>query len=440
MNEFARHRLHSCDGLPMMTFAFGLSKAVSVDDYRMEPAMTLFYKRHLLILIALWGMSPNDFSIAEDAPKKAPQRPYSIPLIDLTNQNSAPGRRRQTGRAVSRSSDNRFARRPTKQCSVSIPRATGAAAIVYKRSTDAGKTWSKRLPTPKSWATSKEVPTLHRVIGPDGKKRLIMFSGLYPCRMAVSEDDGKRWSELKPIGEWGGIVTMGCVEALKTGRGHYMALFHDDGRFFTSKPNRNRPANFKLYKTFSRDGGLTWSFPEVVFQSTRVHLCEPGIIRSPDGKQLAVLLRENARRKNSHIIFSNDEGKTWTKPREMPATLNGDRHTGKYAPDGRLFISFRSRFPRGSTKAKTEGDWIAWVGTYEDLVKGREGQYVVRLKDNHKGADCAYPGVEVLPDGTFVTTTYGHWARGKAPYILSVRLKLSELDELAKRQKTPSQR
>jgi hypothetical protein len=54
----------------------------------------------------------------------------------------------------------------------------------------------------------------------------------------------------------------------------------------------------------------------------------------------------------------------------------------------------------------------------------------VRLKDNHHGADCAYPGVEVLPDGTFVVTTYGHWEKGEQPYILSVRLKLSELDAL----------
>ena len=46
-------------------------------------------------------------------------------------------------------------------------------------------------------------------------------------------------------------------------------------------------------------------------------------------------------------------------------------------------------------------------------MQGEEGQYRVRLMDNTKGADCAYPGVEVLPDGTFVTTTYGHWDEGE---------------------------
>ena len=69
----------------------------------------------------------------------------------------------------------------------------------------------------------------------------------------------------------------------------------------------------------------------------------------------------------------------------------------------------------------------------DDIVKGREGQYRVRLMDNYRGSDCAYPGVEILPDGTFVTTTYGHWTQGEKPYIVSVRFKLEELDAIAKK-------
>lgn len=313
------------------------------------------------------------------------------------------------------------------------PKGHGRGGIVYKRSNDGGKTWSERLPTPANWATSKEVPTLHRVIDAEGKKRLIMWSGLYPARLAVSEDDGQSWSELKPAGDWGGIVVMGFVEPLKTGQGHYLAMFHDDGRFF--KKNGKRVPEFTLYKTYSRDGGLTWSEPEAVFQSAKVNLCEPGCIRSPDGKTLAVLLRENARRKNSHIIFSKDEGQTWSEPREVPLSLTGDRHTGKYAPDGRLFISFRCISPSAKRAERPfEGDWVGWVGTWEDLVNGGEGQYFVRLKDNTKGADTAYPGVEVLPNGTIVTTTYGHWDQGESPYIRCVRFKLEDLDKIAKDQ------
>jgi hypothetical protein len=311
------------------------------------------------------------------------------------------------------------------------PKGHGRGAIIYKRSSDGGKTWSDRLPTPANWSTSQEVPTLHRVLGPDGKKRIIMWSGLFPAKLAVTEDDGLNWSELKQVGDWGGIVVMGFVEKLSTGPGHYMAMFHDDGRSFAK--GGKATSTFVLYKTFSEDGGLTWSFPEPVYKSSEVHLCEPGCIRSPDGKRLAVLLRENARRKNSHIIFSDDEGKTWTEPKELPLSLTGDRHTGKYDADGRLFISFRCNSPKAAAPTrKYEGDWVAWVGTWDDLVKGGQGQYFVRLKDNTKSYDTAYPGVERLPDGTFVTTTYGHWTKDEAPYIMSVRLKLADLDAMAK--------
>lgn len=321
------------------------------------------------------------------------------------------------------------------------PQGHGRGAIVMKRSNDGGRTWSDRLPTPESWATSREVPTIHRVVGPDGTKRLILWSGLYPARLAVSRDDGRSWSELQPAGSWGGIVVMGFVEALHTGPGHYMAMFHDDGRFiqggpetFWGSPAGPRSNTFTLYKTLSEDGGLSWTDPETVWQGSDVHLCEPGCIRSPDGKQLAVLLRENRRQKNSQIMFSDDEGRTWTPPREVPLALTGDRHTGKYAPDGRLLISFRCISPTAKREDRPfETDWVGWVGTYEDLVHGRQGQYVVRFKDNTRGHDTTYPGVEVLPDGTFVVTTYGHWDQGEQPYILSVRLRLDELDALAAR-------
>lgn len=310
------------------------------------------------------------------------------------------------------------------------PKGHGKGPIQYKKSEDGGKTWSDRLPTPPNWVTSGETPTLHRVIDADGKKRLVVFSGLKPVRMAVSEDDGASWSELKPIGEYGGIVPMGSVVQLKDKPGHYLALFHDDGRFMID-PIRPSKKGFYVYQIDSFDGGLTWSQPKVVAHRDDAHLCEPGAIRSPDGKQIAVLLRENSRKHNSFLIVSNDEGKTWSEPKELPASLTGDRHTGAYAKDGRLLISFRDT----TRESPTKGDWVAWVGTYDDIINGREGQYRVRIKDNTKGADCAYPGVERLPDDTFVLVTYGHWSEGQQPYILSVRVRLDELDALAAKMK-----
>lgn len=307
------------------------------------------------------------------------------------------------------------------------PKGHGQGAIVLKRSRDGGQTWSDRLPTPTSWTTSREVPTLHRLTGPDGVPRIILWSGLYPARLAVSEDEGESWSELRPAGDWGGIVVMSSVIPVSAKAGHYLAMFHDDGRFLRQDSRAETPLIFTLLKTLSQDGGLTWSEPEPILARSDMHLCEPGLVRSPDGRQLACLLRENSRRRNSQIIFSDDEGGVWTEPRDLPPTLCGDRHTAKYAPDGRLFVGFRDQPPIG-VDSPTAGDWVGWVGTYDDLTLGRPGQYRVRLKDNHHASDCGYPGVEVLPDGTFVTTTYGHWTAGESPYVLSVRFTLPALD------------
>ncbi|MBL9090555.1 MAG: exo-alpha-sialidase [Planctomycetaceae bacterium] len=360
------------------------------------------------------GLAPAMVA-AQERPAAA-AAPFSIPQFDLAA-------RKELQVTVDREA-GQYLGHPTtvlledgRTMIIVYPKGHGRGGIVMKRSTDGGLTWSERLPVPASWATSQEVPTLYRTIDKAGKKRLIMFSGLYPIRQAVSEDDGATWSELAPIGDYGGIVA--CASCTRLANGDYMALFHDDGRYLTAtKPPKGTKPKFVVFKIISSDGGLTWSKPTPIATHDVAHLCEPGMVRSPDGKQLAVLLRENARKLRSFIIFSNDEGVTWSEPREVPAALTGDRHTCAYLKDGKLFITFRDQL-KGSP---TPGDWVAWVGTYDDLFNGGEGLYRLRLMDNTKGADCAYPPVEVLPDGTVVTTTYGHWTAGEEPYIVSVRL------------------
>ena len=353
---------------------------------------------------------------------EAPPRYYTIPTIDLTGETHR--------QVVIDKEPGQYLGHPTtvllednKTMFCVYPKGHGRGALVLKKSTDAGLTWGERLPVPENWATSLEVPTIYRTVDAEGKKRLIIFSGLYPNRMAVSEDDGETWTPLEPIHDFGGVVAMADCIRLKDGR--YMAFFHDDGRFL--KGAGKTSGKFIVYKIVSEDGGLTWSDPEVVTQHPEAHLCEPGVVRSPDGNQLAMLFRENSRKFNGFVVFSDDEGQTWSEPRELPAALTGDRHQGLYAPDGRLVFVFRDTTHISPTK----GDFVAWVGTYEDIVEGREGQYRVRLLDNHKGGDCGYPGFEVLPDGTFIATTYGHWVQGEQPFIMSSRFKLEEIDAKA---------
>lgn len=302
------------------------------------------------------------------------------------------------------------------------PKGHGQGAIVMKRSGDGGRTWSERLPLPDNWSTSQEVPTIFRV--PDttaGRWRLLLFSGLNPARLASSDDEGRTWSSLEPVGSWGGIVVMGSIVPMHDGS--LLAFFHDDGRFFAA--GGRAEGVFRLFQVRSRDGGRTWGSPEEIWQGSDVHLCEPGAIRSPDGRTIALMLRENRRRTPAQVMFSSDEGGSWTTPRLLARELTGDRHTAKYAPDGRLVVTFRDM----ADESPTKGDWIVWVGAYDDLLRGTPGQYRVRIKDNTSAWDSTYPGLELLRDGTFVATTYGQWTAGEAPYILSTRFTLRELDQ-----------
>ena len=91
-----------------------------------------------------------------------------------------------------------------------------------------------------------------------------------------------------------------------------------------------------------------------------------------------------------------------------------------------MFITFRS-IERDKKKNKmysekkfrgwySEG-WIAWVGTYDDLKNGREGDYRIKVAHTYlpdqkepcvtANADTGYCGNVVLPDGTVVTSSYG---------------------------------
>ena len=74
----------------------------------------------------------------------------------------------------------------------------------------------------------------------------------------------------------------------------------------------------------------------------------------------------------------------------------------------------------------------------DDIVQGKPGQYRVKLLHTHEDKkksppynfDCGYAGLELLPDGTFVATTYVKYRKGtEKNSIVSVRFRLDELDE-----------
>jgi hypothetical protein len=111
------------------------------------------------------------------------------------------------------------------------------------------------------------------------------------------------------------------------------------------------------------------------------------------------------------MMFSRDEGKTWSKPEDTAWALTGDRHQGVKLPDGRLVIVFRDQ----ALDSVTKGQCVAWIGTYDDIRNGAPGQCRIHLIKNWSGlkddsgkpfgggfGDTGYPGVELMPNGTIV--------------------------------------
>ena len=346
------------------------------------------------------------------------------------------------------------------------PAGHGKGEILTKVSKDSGISWSANSnATPSSWVYSNETPTVYRLNFVNGDEKLIMTSANPKWtsisgdgfNASISIDEGVSWSEFsKYYGKestphLSPIVAMSSLTRLKENgvfADKWMGLFHD-----------HKFINYKTILTFNENGEMQWSEPTQYFSEYKKmenssNMCEVEVIRSDNGlgDELCLLTRSNSKKINSLISFSEDEGETWSEPRQVPASLSGERHKAEYI-DGRLFITFRSIerdkdrlsiYKNGLKKWYSEG-WVAWVGTYEDLKEGRDGQY--RLKLGHTyldgqtemspnaNADTGYCGLVVLEDKTIVVDTYGKFGEKIADgsyrtYIVSKRIKLSDIDTL----------
>lgn len=301
----------------------------------------------------------------------------------------------------------------------------GGVAAFLGFSKDAGLTWNN-MDAPKEWEGLINCPSIYRLTDKAGKERLFVFAQMatqeryremaYSC----SEDGGKTWSPVKRLGK---PCIMAFTSIIRLDNGDYLGMYHCGNEGLDKAP-------LKLWQSVSHDGGLTWDESELVGEIAGRSPCEPCVIRSPDGKTFLCLARENQRKGCSLMMTSKDEGKTWTPLKETPWGLTGDRHVTRYLPDGRIISVFRDMAPNSPTK----GHFVAWVGTWADIMDGRSGQYKVKLLHSYAGPDCGYPGLEILPDQTIVATTYIKYNPGTEKHsVVSVRFKIEELDELFKK-------
>ena len=302
----------------------------------------------------------------------------------------------------------------------------GGRAGPMARSDDGGLSWTRlddRLPP--GFAKHQNCPSIYRLVDPSGQARLWVFSAALGTRTGpgmpsiLSEDGGRSWKEMPPL-NFPCVMAFSSIVRLDDGR--YLGLYHRG-------PARGGEGNALVtLQSITADAGLTWSEPRIVAEVAGKNPCEPFVFRSPDGKELTCLLRENTHEGRSLMMFSRDEGGSWSTPVDTNWGLTGDRHNGVFTKDGRMVVCFRDQ----AINSPTRGDFVAWVGTYDDLKQGRPGQYRIKLlQDFSKKGDCGYAGVELLADGTIVATTYVKYAPGlEKNSVVSVRFTLSEIDAL----------
>ncbi len=347
------------------------------------------------------------------------QEQPDLPIIDISNETY-----RQT--VIAEGTEETYQGHPTTvllpdgktmYCVWCVPHGGYSGPMAVSR--DGGLNW-KRMDDqlPEAYSKHKNCPSIYRMIDKNtGKIRLWVFSAQPNMPRIMSEDGGKTWKEMPALG-FECVMTFSSVVRLKDAS--YMGFYH-----------RRKGESLVVLQTKTEDGGMTWSEPEVIADVEGKKPCEPFVFRSPNQKELCCLMRENTHKGRSLMMFSKDEGKTWSKPVDTPWGLTGDRHYGVYTKDGRLVIAFRDK----AINSPTNGHFVAWFGTYDDIKNGKPGEYRVKILHNYKGSDCVYPGVEILPDGTIVTTTYlKYWDDNRKHSVVSTRFKIKELDEMVAKQ------
>jgi len=172
-----------------------------------------------------------------------------------------------------------------------------------KKSSDGGLTWSNMLTTPKNWRSIGSCPCIFRLTDTKGTERLFVIAGRGALHQSMSLDAGGTWTPMIANGIYkpGGNT---IIVPIEDGRKHLL---------LAQRSPKSEPLNEKslsIWQAISSDGGQTWTGYRQVCDVPGALPCEPDLIRSPDGKQLLCLMRENSRRLNSLMMVSDDEGKS----------------------------------------------------------------------------------------------------------------------------------
>jgi sialidase-1 len=213
--------------------------------------------------------------------------------------------------------------------------------------------------------------------------RAIALEGEFVTR---SIDDGYTWEAPRKIDmsefDHGGSV--GRVIELKDGS----LLLPIDGRRTDDKSDRS-------WVMRSTDRGLNWKYlANVGYDDGNVSFQELRILQLSSGRILGTMRTPD---RNFYQCFSDDEGKTWSTPKETPIWCTGSSPLDIYElEDGRVLASYGRRKPPFGIR----------VCLSEDEGKTWDMENEVVLRDDGFGRDVGYPSSEQLDDGSILTVYY----------------------------------
>lgn len=291
----------------------------------------------------------------------------------------------------------------------------GEIDLLYRRSTDGGKTWSDPAPLGKRPADAARNPAaVARKQGVDGAITMnnpVMIAGkagevhlLYcieygRCFYARSDDDGKTFGpsteitsafdKLKSEYDW---------KVMATGPGHGIEL--STGRLLVpvwlslgTEGNAHRPS--RVTTVYSDDNGKTWSAGSLVPADPAViNPSETNAVELSDGRVMLNLRHEGPARLRA-VTISPDGAAGWSKlglHENLPEPVcfaSLERYSGGKGSDGKNIILFSN--PHNSTDRKrqnlsiklSEDDGKTWptmkvlepgLSAYSDLAVGPDGR------------------------------------------------------------------
>jgi len=295
----------------------------------------------------------------------------------------------------------------------------GNIDIVMKRSTDLGKTWSKlevvasdgdnTLDNP-CLLTDKKTGTiwlgLTRSLGTDTEEGIVAGTSKERTRVFVisSKDSGKTWSEPRDISEtardpkWTWYGTgPGSGVQLKSGR-----------LVIPSYHSHEKDKVYRSHMVFSDDGGKTWKRGDAVGRQ----IGECHVVEKQDGG-LILNARTNEGKERRAIARSKDGGETWSEA----------EHDALYDPHCQGCLI---RLPDADGKPQ----WL-----FSNPAGPKRRDLTVRLSFDEgktwsrskliQAGDAQYSSLALLPDGT-IGCLFDRWESGNYQ-LYYARFRLDDL-------------